>query len=257
MRKGGRGPVIRDMGSSTDTLSGGIGGLCTRRSVLRAGAGAALGAVAMSAGVFARPASAAVNDAEFVAEGELRLFAGHYLPVGWAACTGQHAGAPDLRGRAIAGAGRPPSGSPHHVGDHGPGIAARSENGHRSTLPLTYLVSLEDQTSRPLYGEIRAFAFEHAPRGWEVCDGREILIGHLTALFAVIGDAFGGDGRQRFALPDLRGRTPLDQGHGPGLQPEPYAKHRDDLAPGGAGRRPRLHFTYCIATAGEFPKRPH
>ena len=73
----------------------------------------------------------------------------------------------------------------------------------------------------------------------------------------MIGDAFGGDGRERFGLPDLRGRTPTDHGHGPGLSPEPYAKHRDDLAPGGGGRRPRLHVTYYIATVGEFPIRRH
>ena len=247
--------MISSMSDCTDARDDRGGEGRTRRWVLQAGAGAALGAMGVGAGLLARTASAAVNEDEFVAEGELRLFAGRYIPMGWAACAGEHAGAPDLRGRAVAGAGRPPSGPPQHVGDHGRGIAVRDQDGHESILALTYLVSLENQGSRPLYGEIRAFAFDFAPEGWEVCDGREFLIRNHTALFSVIGDAFGGDGRERFGLPDLRGRTPIDHGQGPGLDPEPYAKHRNDLAPGGGGRRPRLHVTYCIATVGEFPSR--
>ena len=190
MRGGRHGWIMCSVSDSTDPSIHREGEGHTRRWLLAAGAGAALGAMGAGAGLMARPASAdVVNEAEFVAEGELRLFAGKYVPEGWWACTGEHHGAPDLRGRAVAGAGQPPSGPPHRVGDHGRGIAVRDQDGHESTLTLTYLVSLEDQVSRPLLGEIRAFAFDFAPRGWEVCDGREVLIGNLTGLFAVIGDA--------------------------------------------------------------------
>lgn len=37
------------------------------------------------------------------------------------------------------------------------------------------------------------------------------------ALFSLIGTIYGGDGRDTFALPDLRGRTPIGAGQGPGL----------------------------------------
>jgi microcystin-dependent protein len=38
-----------------------------------------------------------------------------------------------------------------------------------------------------------------------------------TALFSLLGNIYGGDGRTTFALPDLRGRFPTSQGSGPGL----------------------------------------
>ena len=38
-----------------------------------------------------------------------------------------------------------------------------------------------------------------------------------TALFSLYGTTYGGDGRTTFALPDLRGRVAIQQGHGPGL----------------------------------------
>src|SRR5262249_40925417 len=37
------------------------------------------------------------------------------------------------------------------------------------------------------------------------------------ALFALLGTMYGGDGRVNFALPDLRGRTPVEAGQGQGL----------------------------------------
>jgi microcystin-dependent protein len=71
----------------------------------------------------------------------------------------------------------------------------------------------------PFIGEIRAFGFGYAPRGWALCDGQLLPIEQNTALFSVIGTMYGGDGRTTFALPDLRGRAPLHAGHGPGLTP--------------------------------------
>ncbi|SEB04765.1 phage tail protein [Rubrimonas cliftonensis] len=66
-------------------------------------------------------------------------------------------------------------------------------------------------------GEIRPFAFGHAPRDFTPCDGRLLQVSDASQLFAVIGARFGGDGRTTFALPDLRGRAPLGEGRGPGL----------------------------------------
>lgn len=71
----------------------------------------------------------------------------------------------------------------------------------------------------PFLGEIRWVPYNFAPRGWAFCDGQLLSISENTALFALIGTTFGGDGRTTFALPDLRGRVALHAGSGPGLTP--------------------------------------
>lgn len=69
----------------------------------------------------------------------------------------------------------------------------------------------------PLLGQIQPFGFNFAPRGWALCDGQLMPISQYTALFSLLGTTYGGDGRTTFALPDLRGRVAIHQGHGPGL----------------------------------------
>ncbi len=69
----------------------------------------------------------------------------------------------------------------------------------------------------PYIGEIKMFAGNFAPRGWALCDGQLLSISQYTALFSILGTTYGGDGRTTFALPDLRGRTPIHAGRGPGL----------------------------------------
>lgn len=66
-------------------------------------------------------------------------------------------------------------------------------------------------------GEIRGFAGNFAPRTWAFCQGQLLAISANTALFSILGTTYGGDGVNTFALPDLRGRAPLQQGTGPGL----------------------------------------
>jgi microcystin-dependent protein len=58
----------------------------------------------------------------------------------------------------------------------------------------------------PFLGEIRLMAFDFAPPGWALCDGRLLRISQNTALFSLIEFTHGGDGRSTFALPDLRGQ---------------------------------------------------
>jgi microcystin-dependent protein len=69
----------------------------------------------------------------------------------------------------------------------------------------------------PYIGEIRMFAGNFAPAGWAFCDGQLLAIAENDALFTLIGTTYGGDGQTTFALPDLRGRIPIHQGTGPGL----------------------------------------
>ena len=71
----------------------------------------------------------------------------------------------------------------------------------------------------PFVAEIRIFPFSFAPRGWAFCDGQLLPISQNTALFALLGTTYGGDGRSTFALPDLQGRAPMHPGAGVGLSP--------------------------------------
>jgi microcystin-dependent protein len=58
------------------------------------------------------------------------------------------------------------------------------------------------------------FAGDFAPAGWMVCDGQELLVSDYPDLFGVVGTAYGGDGVDTFAVPDLRGRIPIHRGAG-------------------------------------------
>lgn len=65
--------------------------------------------------------------------------------------------------------------------------------------------------------EIRIFPFNFPPTGWAFCNGQILPISQNTALFALLGTTYGGDGKSTFALPDLQGQVPLQPGQGPGL----------------------------------------
>lgn len=73
--------------------------------------------------------------------------------------------------------------------------------------------------SEPFLGEITIFAGSFSPRGWTSCSGQLLDIATNTALFALLGTTYGGDGRTTFALPDLRGRAVVGPGSGPALTP--------------------------------------
>lgn len=64
-------------------------------------------------------------------------------------------------------------------------------------------------TSDVFLGEIQWVAFPFAPQGWALCNGQVLLISQNPALFSLLGTTYGGDGRATYALPDLRGRTPI------------------------------------------------
>src|SRR5690606_5156315 len=73
--------------------------------------------------------------------------------------------------------------------------------------------------SEPFLGEIRMVGFNFAPRGWAFCQGQLLSIAQNSALFSLLGTMYGGNGTTTFALPDLRGRSPVGMGNGPGLTP--------------------------------------
>jgi microcystin-dependent protein len=76
------------------------------------------------------------------------------------------------------------------------------------------------QMAEPFLSEIRIISCLFVsgsyvpPRGWALCDGQLLPINNNPALFSLLGTTFGGDGRVNFALPDLRGRTPIHAGSG-------------------------------------------
>lgn len=69
----------------------------------------------------------------------------------------------------------------------------------------------------PFIGQIQAYGFNFPPRGWAFCDGQIMSIAQNTALFSLLGTTYGGNGQTTFALPDLRGRSIVHPGTGPGL----------------------------------------
>ena len=66
--------------------------------------------------------------------------------------------------------------------------------------------------SEPFLAEVRIVGFNFAPRGWAFCDGQILPINQNQSLYSLLGTTYGGDGRTSFALPDLRGRTPIHVG---------------------------------------------
>ncbi|MBT2290967.1 phage tail protein [Paenibacillus albidus] len=66
-------------------------------------------------------------------------------------------------------------------------------------------------------GEIRIFSGNYAPAGWDFCNGQLVQIRQNTSLFSLLGTTYGGDGKTTFALPNLVGRVPIQQGMGNGL----------------------------------------
>jgi microcystin-dependent protein len=73
--------------------------------------------------------------------------------------------------------------------------------------------------ANPFVAEIRIFAGNFAPRGWQLCNGQLLAIASNTALFSLLGTTYGGNGTSTFALPNLQGMAPMHWGSGPGLTP--------------------------------------
>ena len=65
--------------------------------------------------------------------------------------------------------------------------------------------------------EIRIFPFNFPPTGWAFCEGQIMPISQNTALFALLGTTYGGDGKSTFALPNMLDNAPMQPGQGQGL----------------------------------------
>jgi len=56
-------------------------------------------------------------------------------------------------------------------------------------------------------GEIKLVGFGFAPIEWAQCAGQIVSISQSSALFALLGTMYGGNGTTNFGLPDLQGRA--------------------------------------------------
>jgi len=95
----------------------------------------------------------------------------------------------------------------------------------------------------PFIAQIMLFGGNFAPRGWAFCDGQLLPVASHSALFSILGTTYGGDGRTTFGLPDLRGRTPIHAGTGPGLTPRQIGQ--------------RLGEEHVALTANQIPAHSH
>ncbi|NQY85444.1 MAG: tail fiber protein [Henriciella sp.] len=123
-------------------------------------------------------------------------------------------------------------------------------------------------------GEIITVGYNFCPRGSTDAAGQLLPISQYSALFSLYGTIYGGDGRTTFALPDLRGRTMIGVGTGPGLSDRPLGsragvennsagpasaevKKPSGVAVSTSGHNmpPYLVLRHCIILDGVFPSR--
>jgi microcystin-dependent protein len=137
----------------------------------------------------------------------------------------------------------------------------------------------------PYLGEVDLFAGTFAPRGWATCEGQLLQISGNESLYSILGITYGGNGITTFALPDLRGRTPIGPRTGTGLStrslgeiggvedvtlttaqmpshnhtlPDPYISNATGNTGGGESHdnmQPFLGLNYTIALEGIYPSR--
>jgi len=222
-------------------------------------------------------------------------------------------GLPDLGGRVAIGAGQGPGlpnfaigeqvGSanvglsvanlPSHTHDVAPGVPSSPTGGntpfdnYQPSLAMSYFISTEGiypsqdgGSGRTMIGEVALFAGNFAPGNWLAANGQLLSVTDYDTLFSIIGTTYGGDGVDTFALPDLRGRTIIGAGQGPGLANYALGEttgtptvtlseaqmptHDHDLPTGGSSDdtgggapfdtyQPSLALNYIIATEGLFP----
>ncbi len=77
-----------------------------------------------------------------------------------------------------------------------------------SFSPLKKAEAVSD-FGEPILGQISLLPYNFVPRGWLKCTGQSLNIGSNQALYSLLGNKFGGDGRTTFNLPDLKDASPV------------------------------------------------
>ena len=96
----------------------------------------------------------------------------------------------------------------------GPAGGSQPHSTLQPSLGLNYIIRTTGIFDRQ--GEIHLFAGNFAPAGFKIADGQALQIEQFDSLYNLIGTTYGGDGQTTFNLPDLRGRTAIGNGVGPG-----------------------------------------
>ena len=108
--------------------------------------------------------------------------------------------------------------------------------------------------SEPFLAEVRIVAFNFAPRGWAFCDGQILPINQNQSLYSLLGTTYGGDGRTSFALPDLRGRTPIHRGSSNGSSHQLGQKSGEETHTLSASEMPQhTHQLKATSEVGDLP----
>jgi microcystin-dependent protein len=154
-------------------------------------------------------------------------------------------------------------------------VAAQPYSTIQPSLALTPLIAVNGSFPLPnassgtsaFVGQIANYAGgvpsngSRVPGGWMPADGRLLSIARFSALFAVVGTTYGGNGTTDFALPNLVGRTAIGAD---AANPLGSTKGSDDVLVTrselpGAGQQPlsndqpSLAVNYLIATTGIIP----
>ena len=70
----------------------------------------------------------------------------------------------------------------------------------------------------PYIGAVCFMASSYCPSGYIKAEGAILPVAQNQALFALLGNTFGGSSPSTFGVPDLRGRSPIGWGYnGPGV----------------------------------------
>ena len=156
-------------------------------------------------------------------------------------------GLPDLRGRALVGTGLGAGLTSRQIGEssgassltltasqlpsHSHALAVGTTgitgsdtalNKTQPFLALKPMIAMQGgygyiSSFDPALGEVRFFAQSSTKASFVSCAGGLLPINQNQALFSLFGTAFGGNGTQNFALPDLQGRRAVSTGQGVGL----------------------------------------
>ncbi len=75
------------------------------------------------------------------------------------------------------------------------------------------------QATGPLIGQVLTYAGSTLPGGQTAANGQQLPTAQQQALFSVLGNTYGGNFPDTFAVPNLDGRAPSGVGAAPGLIP--------------------------------------
>lgn len=87
--------------------------------------------------------------------------------------------------------------------------------------------SVQACAAEPYIGSVCITAADFCPANTHIeANGQLLPISQFTTLFSLLGTTYGGNGTTTFAIPDMRGRTPVGQGVAPGLSPVKQGEQR-------------------------------